>query len=126
MRSRGCIWVCAAALVLACGLAAAQVAPPGSKLKPSDVALLPDGTLRVQYTLEVTLFWGAPSCFARPIILTSGIFEPEIVINQRDVLAVSSVLTGSVSHGCHPPFLSAALCEGPCLLYRYDSKQFFF
>lgn len=43
---------------------------------------------QVSFTLNVTVAYGAPSCFARSIVLTSGYFEPAIVINQGDTLRV--------------------------------------
>jgi hypothetical protein len=44
--------------------------------------------LQVTFTLNITVAYGAPSCFARQIVLTSGYFEPAIIINQGDTLRV--------------------------------------
>ncbi|KXZ44185.1 hypothetical protein GPECTOR_71g546 [Gonium pectorale] len=49
------------------------------------------GDPEVSFTFNVTLAYGAPSCFARPIVLVNGMFEPAVYIHQGDVLKITLV-----------------------------------
>ncbi|KAG2501799.1 hypothetical protein HYH03_000299 [Edaphochlamys debaryana] len=65
-------------------------APPGTPLTPTSVKPY-KGAALVEFVLNVTLSYGAPSCFARPIVLVNGIFEPAIVMNQGDYYRVKLI-----------------------------------
>ncbi|PNW88481.1 hypothetical protein CHLRE_01g031500v5 [Chlamydomonas reinhardtii] len=81
-------WCLSAALLLvALGIASAGPALVPDSVKPDPKG---DGYI-VSFTLNVTVAYGAPSCFARSIVLTSGYFEPAIVINQGDTLRINLI-----------------------------------
>ncbi|PNH03773.1 Laccase-2 [Tetrabaena socialis] len=90
MKAPGAHRRLALAVLSVLSFANAQPAPPGSALAPDSV-VEKNGGVVVSYTLNVTLAWGAPSCFSRPIILISGVFQPAIEINQGDTLKVTLV-----------------------------------
>ncbi|GIL81975.1 hypothetical protein Vretimale_1452 [Volvox reticuliferus] len=82
-------------LSVLCALLAAcdgQPREPGSMLAPDSILPIPGSNgCMVSYTLNVTLAYGAPSCFARPIVLTSGVFGPAIAVHQGDTLKITLV-----------------------------------
>ncbi|GIL43898.1 hypothetical protein Vafri_1486 [Volvox africanus] len=69
-----------------------QPREPSSPLTPDRVFPISGSNgFTVSYTLNITLAYGAPSCFARPVVLTSGVFGPSLAVNQGDTLRVTLI-----------------------------------